>query len=65
MMELSGICRMANVATVKGDTLEGTVSSSNNADYPQNGLAGNYWYVYQGTDTIDPTGVDYVSAVAA
>ena len=62
MMELSGICRMANVATVKGDTLEGTVSSPNNADYPQNGLSGNYWYVYQGTDTIDPTGVDYVSS---
>ena len=62
MMELSGICRMANVATVKGDTLEGTVSSPNNAGYPQNGLSGNSWYVYQGADTIDPTGVDYVSS---
>ena len=64
MMELSGICRMANVATVKGDTLEGTVSSPNNAGYPQNGLSGNSWYVYQGADAIDPTGVDYVSAYA-
>ena len=62
MMELSGICRMANVATVKGDTLEGTVSAPNNAGYPQNGLSGNSWYVYQGADTIDPTGVDYVSS---
>ena len=41
------------------------VSASTPSAYPDDGIQGNYWYVYQGTDTIDPTGVDYVSAVAA
>ena len=37
------------------------VSASNPSAYPDDGIQGNSWYVYQGADTIDPTGVDYVS----
>lgn len=46
--------------TIAG-TPDGTVSSSAASAHPSNGLSGSYWYEYQGQDTIDPTGVDYVS----
>lgn len=39
-----------SIATVKG-TFVATVSNSSSGAYPQNGVSGNYWYTYQGSDT--------------
>ena len=41
---------------------DGYTSSSINSAYPQDGVSGSYWYVYQGSDNIDPSRVDYVSS---
>lgn len=45
----------------QSSSLVGTVSSSSANAYPEDGVSGFYWYVYQGSDSIDPTGVEYVS----
>ena len=52
----------ADMSITSSKTLNGPVSSGISSAYPQNGMSGSYWYEYQGTDTIDPTGVDYVSS---
>ena len=49
--------RMTAVGT-KG-SLVGTVSNSASSTYPQDGISGNYWYTYQGSDSIDATAVGY------
>lgn len=43
----------------KGSTSYGDVASSGSGTYPTNSYSGNYWYVYKGSDTIDPTAVSY------
>ena len=43
----------------KGSTSYGDVASSGSGTYPTNNYSGNYWYVYKGSDTIDPTAVSY------
>jgi hypothetical protein len=45
--------------TAKGDTLSGYSTSTSSSKYPTNGASGSYWYVYQGSDSIDPTAVSY------
>ena len=40
-------------------TAAGTVSNSASSTYPQDGISGNYWYTYQGSDVIDATAVGY------
>lgn len=37
----------------------GTVSNSSASAYPTDGASGSYWYVYQGSDSIDATAVGY------
>ena len=37
----------------------GTVSNSASSTYPQDGISGNYWYTYQGSDSIDAAAVGY------
>lgn len=37
----------------------GTVSNSGASTYPQDGISGNYWYTYQGSDSIDAEAVGY------
>lgn len=48
--------------TGKG-SLYGYVSSPTSTTYPTDGISGSYWYVYLGSDNIDPTAVGY-SAMA-
>lgn len=38
-----------NSTSKQGSTLLGRVTSENRNTYPTNGISGNYWYVYQGT----------------
>ena len=47
-----------NAIPSKG-TANGTVSNSGASTYPQDGISGNYWYTYQGSDVIDATAVGY------
>lgn len=42
----------------KGSTV-GNISSASSSAYPTNSYSGDYWYVYQGSDSIDPTAVGY------
>lgn len=43
----------------KGSTSYGNISSASSGAYPSNGASGNYWYVLQGNDCIDPSAVSY------
>lgn len=50
--------------TIQGSTLKKTVSSTSSGAYPSNGVGTasgttSNWYVYQGSDSIDPTAVSY------
>ena len=38
-----------------------TLSNASASTYPQNGVSGNYWYTYQGSDNIDAAAVTYSS----
>lgn len=38
-------------------SLIGPISAAKSNQYPSNNYSGSYWYVYQGSDTIDPTAV--------
>lgn len=49
------------VGTLKGSTSYGNVTSGNRSGYPDNNYTGNYWYVYKGSDSIDPLRVEYPS----
>jgi len=46
------------LAAAQGSKIS-TVSSANNNAYPQNGVSGSNWYVYKGSDSIDPLSVTY------
>lgn len=43
----------------KGDTLQGQASSAARSAYPDDGVSGSNWYVYKGSDNVDPIGVSY------
>ena len=45
----------------QGDEHLGTVSNAASSTYPQDGVSGNYWYTYQGSDNIDAAAVTYSS----
>lgn len=47
------------LSKTKGPTKIGTVSSANSDAYPQDGVSGSNWYVYKGSDSIDPLSVTY------
>ena len=47
----------------KGTTSYGKVSSTNSSAYPDNSYSGSYWYVKQGSDSIDPTAVTIPSEI--
>ena len=38
--------------------LVGEAVHKNNSKYPTNGVSGSYWYIYQGSDSIDPVAVN-------
>lgn len=46
-------------ATPQQGSSTGTVSNSSSSAYPQNGVSGSTYYVYQGSDSIDATAVGY------
>lgn len=48
----------AQISVARG-TLQGYNSSSNSGAYPQDGVSGDYWYEYQGSDNIDAASVGY------
>ncbi len=37
----------------------GNISTASSGSYPTNGQSGDYWYVYKGSDCIDPSAVSY------
>ena len=39
----------------KGTTSYGNITASSSSNYPNNNYSGSYWYVYKGSDSIDPT----------
>ena len=39
----------------------GTATNAASSTYPQDGVSGNYWYTYQGSDNIDAAAVTYSS----
>lgn len=43
----------------QGDTLQGRVSSAKRDAYPDDGASGSSWYVFKGSDFIDPVGISY------
>lgn len=47
----------------QGSSSYGYISSASSSAYPTDGKSGSYWYVYQGSDNIDPTSVSYSSKV--
>lgn len=48
--------------TIKGSYLS-DVSGTSQSTYPEDGVSGNYWYEYQGSDNIDPTAVSIPSTI--
>lgn len=44
--------------TQSAGDLVGTVVGTAETKYPSNGVSGSYWYVYQGSDSIDPIAVN-------
>lgn len=42
----------------KGD-YKGLASGQTRSQYSDNGVSGNYWYIYKGADSIDPSSVSY------
>ena len=64
---LSGYAWQGNL-TIRGQscsvtssqgTLQGYASSASSGAYPQDGISGNYWYEYAGSDNIDAASVGY------
>lgn len=47
-----------SAAPIKGDKI-GSVSYKSNNAYPTDGISEDYYFVYKGSDTIDPTAVTY------
>lgn len=38
-------------------SLIGQIIGNTQSQYPTNGISGDYWYIYQGSDSIDPTAI--------
>lgn len=53
---------IATTMTVRGSA-SGTVSSSSQSAYPNDGAVGNYWYTTKGSDNITPSAVTIPSVV--
>ena len=51
-----------SAARVPGSLIS-AVSNAASSTYPQDGVSGNYWYTYQGSDNIDAAAVTYSSQV--
>ena len=49
------------LASPQKSGLNGTLSNAASSTYPQDGVSGNYWYTYQGSDNIDAAAVTYSS----
>lgn len=47
---------------VAGSSL-GNVSSGSSNSYPTNDQSGSYWYIYKGSDNIDPTSINYPTEI--
>lgn len=50
---------LSNVTYSKGSTSYGNVAGTSSTAYPNNSYSGDYWYVYKGSDSIDPTAISY------
>lgn len=48
----------ASLSAAKGSFV-GNVSSSSSSAYPNDGASGDNWYTYAGSDSIDPTAINY------
>lgn len=46
--------RYRGISTTKGDKIDDIIGTAQ-SQYPANGVSGDYWYVYQGSDSIDPS----------
>ena len=46
-------------STVVKGTYISDISSAQSSTYPKDNYSGSYWYVYKGSDSIDPTAVGY------
>lgn len=56
------ISAVQSTKAAKGSTSYGLLSSDTSSTYPADNYKGSYWYVYQGSDSIDPT-ISYPSSV--
>lgn len=48
--------RYSAISTTKGDKIDDVIGAVQ-SQYPTDGVSGDYWYVYQGSDSIDPTAI--------
>lgn len=56
---LASVRGNAYIYDIGKGTANGTVSNAAQGTYPQDGVSGNYWYTYQGSDNIDAAAVTY------
>lgn len=52
------VCRPEVKSQEMGDSI-GTVSNVSRSRYSDNGISGDYWYLYKGSDNIEPSAVCY------
>ena len=55
--------RTASLKYSQGSTNYGPVSSADSGAYPSDGSSGSNWYVYQGSDNIDPASVTIPASI--
>ena len=55
--------RTASLEYSQGSTNYGPVSSADSGAYPSDGSSGSNWYVYQGSDNIDPASVTIPASI--
>ena len=58
----SDVSAVQSTKAAKGSTSYGLLSSDTSSTYPADNYKGSYWYVYQGSDSIDPT-ISYPSSI--
>lgn len=46
--------RYRSISITKGDKIDDVIGTAQ-SQYPADGVSGDYWYVYQGSDNIDPS----------
>ena len=54
--------RYRGISTTKGDKIDDIIGTAQ-SQYPANGVSGSYWYVYQGSDSIDPVAVNLSQSI--